>query len=58
MELVESLDSLLKYEPEALIPLYSQPIVNKADIENVINPYRDTVKFAHDQAVRYLNKGK
>ncbi len=54
---LKALDLMSSLEPEVLIPQHSRPLVNKNEIRDTIQAYRDAIQFVHDQTVRYLSQG-
>ena len=58
MHWVTSLDKMIAYKPEYLVPSHTKPLQGW---ENTIKPvlinFRDGIKVVHDQTVRWMNKG-
>ena len=53
----KSLDRMIAFEPEILVPSHKEPMYGKQTIRDALIPYRDAVQYMHDQAVRYINRG-
>lgn len=53
----KSIDRLRELEPEYLVPSHGRPVEGKAEVESLLRSYRDAIQYAHDQAVRLINKG-
>ncbi|HSD09640.1 MAG TPA: alkyl sulfatase dimerization domain-containing protein, partial [Candidatus Binatia bacterium] len=53
----ESIDRLRELGPEYLVPSHGRPVEGKAEVDSLLTAYRDAIQFAHDQAVRLINRG-
>ncbi|KAJ8303406.1 hypothetical protein KUTeg_019802 [Tegillarca granosa] len=54
---VGSIDTIIAYKPEFLVPSHTRPVSGQQNILNILIPYRDAIQYIHDQTVRYINKG-
>ena len=57
MQWVSSLDHIIGFEPEFLVPSHTRPLQGKATIESALTDYRDAIQFVHDQTIRGVNLG-
>ena len=57
MQWVDSLDLMLSYEADFLVPSHTRPIIGRENIKQILIVYRDAIQFIHDQTVRYINQG-
>lgn len=57
MHWVNSLDLMLSYDVEFLVPSHTRPLVGKQNIRETLTVYRDAIQYIHDQTVRYINQG-
>lgn len=57
MQWVDSLDLMLSYEADFLVPSHTRPIIGRENIKQILTVYRDAIQFIHDQTVRYINQG-
>lgn len=57
MHWVNSLDLMLSYKAEYLVPSHTRPLTGKQYIQDTLTIYRDAIQFIHDQTVRYINQG-
>ena len=53
----KSIEKMMSFEPEILVPSHGKPILGKEKIQNILGTYRDAIKYVHDQTMRYLNMG-
>ena len=53
----KSLDHILSFEPEFLVPSHTRPLSGKQKIKEVLRDYRDAIQFVHDQTIRGINMG-
>lgn len=53
----ESIDRLRELGAEFMVPSHGRPVEGKAEIESLLTAYRDAIQFAHDEAVRLINRG-
>ncbi len=58
LDYVESLNKVLVWEPEILLPSHGRPLTGKAAIRQAIERYRDAILHVHDATVRGMNEGK
>ena len=54
---VQSIDAARALGAEFLAPSHGQPMSGREKVEEVMRNYRDGIQFAHDQTIRYMNKG-
>ena len=52
-----SLDRIIDFAPEHLVPSHTRPISGADAIADLLTCYRDAIQFVHDQTVRLMNKG-
>ena len=57
MQWVRSLDTMINFGADYLVPSHTQPLYGKRNIRDTLSNYRDAIQFVHDQTVRYINKG-
>lgn len=57
LQWVESIDIIIEYNPQFLVPSHTRPLVGKSNIQEVLTVYRDAIQYIHDQTVRYINIG-
>lgn len=55
---IRSLDKVLSWEPEILLPGHGEPIRGRDEIRRRLTRYRDAIQFVHDATVRGMNEGK
>ena len=53
----DSLDKMLQYDIEHLVPSHTRPISGKARIRSLLTDYRDAIRFVHDETIAGINKG-
>ncbi len=57
LDYVESLDKVLGWQPEVLVPSHEDPIYGRAEIAKALTEYRDAILYVHDETVRGMNAG-
>lgn len=57
MQWAKSIDHMRVFGAETLIPHHGRPVEGRAQVEDVLVAYRDSIQYMHDQTVRYMNKG-
>ncbi|XP_062574263.1 linear primary-alkylsulfatase-like [Saccostrea cucullata] len=57
LQWVESIDTIIEYNPQFLVPSHTRPLVGKSNIQEVLTVYRDAIQYIHDQTLRYINMG-
>lgn len=58
LEYVQSLDTVLSWNPEILAPSHGDPLYGPAHIQETVSKYRDAIQYVHDETVQGLNAGK
>ncbi|MDW3648097.1 MAG: MBL fold metallo-hydrolase [Bacteroidia bacterium] len=58
LDYVQSLDRVLGWEPDVLIPSHGPALKGKEKIEKLVKKYRDVILYVHDETVRGMNEGK
>jgi len=58
LDYVESLDKVLSWEPEILIPSHGDPVHGAEHVKEVLTRYRNAILYVHDATVRGINEGK
>lgn len=53
----DSLDKMLQYDIEYLVPSHTRPIAGKEKIRALLTAYRDAIRFVHDETIAGINKG-
>ena len=53
----DSLDKMLQYDIEYLVPSHTRPIRGQARIASLLTDYRDAIRFVHDETIAGINKG-
>lgn len=54
---VDGLDRMRVLQAEHLVPGHGEPVSGRQEVEKVLTHYRDAIQYAHDQSIRYINKG-
>jgi len=57
LDWVGSLDMMLTFNAETMVPQHSMPVIGSAAIQKQLTDYRDAITFVHDQTIRMVNKG-
>ncbi len=58
LEWVDSINKVIKLEPEILVRGHGDPIVGKEKINKTLTRYRDAILYVHNETVRGMNEGK
>jgi len=58
LDYVQSLDRIIGWEPEMLIPSHGRPVQGKGEIRKALEKYRDAILHVHDATVAGMNAGK
>ncbi|WP_136656505.1 alkyl sulfatase dimerization domain-containing protein [Nitratireductor sp. XY-223] len=57
LEWSKSIDAMLGFDMDVMIPQHSRPVHGADEIRKRLTDYRDAIQFVHDQTVRMINKG-
>jgi len=58
MDYVNSLDLMLKLEPEYMLPTHAIPASGKENVKEIVTAFRDGTQYIYDQTIRGMNQGK
>lgn len=58
LDYVESIERILKLEPELLLPSHGDPVRGREEVARRLMQYRDAVLYVHDATVKGMNEGK
>jgi alkyl sulfatase BDS1-like metallo-beta-lactamase superfamily hydrolase len=58
LDYVESLNKVLSWAPEILLPSHGPPVFGNAEIVKQVTRYRDAILAVHDATVAGMNEGK
>ena len=58
LDYVQSLDTVLRLEPELVLPSHGPPIRGRDEIKRQLTQYRDAILYVHDATVKGMNEGK
>ncbi len=58
LEYIASLNKVLSWKPEIVLPSHGLPIVGNDEITRRITRYRDAIQYVHDETVKGMNDGK
>jgi alkyl sulfatase BDS1-like metallo-beta-lactamase superfamily hydrolase len=58
LDYVHSLDKVLSWEPELMLPSHQKPVQGAAEIRQRLTRYRNAILYVHDEVVRGMNAGK
>jgi len=53
----QSIDLLRSLEAEHMVPSHGPPVIGAAEVERVLQVYRDGIQYVHDQTIRHMNAG-
>ncbi|MEZ9131940.1 alkyl sulfatase dimerization domain-containing protein [Vibrio breoganii] len=53
----KGIDIMRQFDTEVMINSHGRPVEGKEAVANVLTAYRDAIQYAHDQTIRYMNKG-
>ncbi|MHC4638124.1 MAG: alkyl sulfatase dimerization domain-containing protein [Planctomycetota bacterium] len=56
-EWANSVDEMLKEEPNYLVPGHTRPILGSEKVKEVLSNYRDAIRFVFDKTIEGMNKG-
>jgi alkyl sulfatase BDS1-like metallo-beta-lactamase superfamily hydrolase len=58
LDYVASLDKVLAWEPEIVLPSHGMPVVGAGEVQRQLRRYRDAILHVHDAVVRGMNEGR
>jgi len=58
LDYVDSLDQVLSWEPELVLPSHGMPVRGRDEVRRRLTRYRDAILYVHDATVRGMNEGK
>lgn len=58
LDYVQSLDTVIGWQPEILAPSHGNPIYGRDAVRDTLTEYRDAIQHVHDETVRGANAGK
>jgi alkyl sulfatase BDS1-like metallo-beta-lactamase superfamily hydrolase len=58
LDYVDSLNQVLSWKPELLLPGHGEALSGAARITVALSKFRDAIRYVHDQTVRGMNEGK
>ena len=58
LDYVHSLDKVLTWRPEILLPSHGPVVIGEAEIATRVKMYRDAIRYVHDAVVMGMNDGK
>jgi alkyl sulfatase BDS1-like metallo-beta-lactamase superfamily hydrolase len=58
LDYVHSLDKVLTWRPEILLPSHGPVMIGETEITTRVKMYRDAIRYVHDAVVRGMNDGK
>lgn len=58
LDYVESINKVLAFEPEIVLPSYGLPIRGRDEVRRRLTRYRDAILYVHDATVKGMNEGK
>ena len=58
LEYVASINKVLSWKPEFVLPSHGLPIVGNEQITKRLTRYRDAIQYVHDATVKGMNDGK
>jgi alkyl sulfatase BDS1-like metallo-beta-lactamase superfamily hydrolase len=58
LDYVHSLDKVLSWKPEIMLPSHGPVLTGNANITGQVTKYRDAILYVHDAVVKGLNDGK
>jgi alkyl sulfatase BDS1-like metallo-beta-lactamase superfamily hydrolase len=58
LDYVNSLNKVMSFNPEIVIPSHGMPIRGNAEVTRRLTQYRDAIQYVHDEAVKGMNEGK
>jgi alkyl sulfatase BDS1-like metallo-beta-lactamase superfamily hydrolase len=58
LDYVASLDKVLSWQPEIVLPSHGMPVVGRDEVQRQLTQYRDAIQHVHDAVVAGMNEGK
>lgn len=58
LDYVASLDKVLAWKPEIVLPSHGMPVVGADEVQRQLGRYRNAILHVHDAVVRGMNEGK
>ncbi|MEK6407110.1 MAG: MBL fold metallo-hydrolase [Acidobacteriota bacterium] len=58
LDYVNSLNTILAFKPEIVLPSHGRPIPGNDEITRRLTRYRDAIQYVHDEVVKGMNAGK
>jgi len=58
LDYVNSLNKVMSFNPEIVIPSHGMPIRGNAEVTRRLTQYRDAIQYVHDEVVKGMNEGK
>ena len=58
LDYVHSLDKVLAWKPEIVVPAHGMPIRGAENVQKRLTRYRDAIQYVHDAVVQGMNDGK
>ena len=58
LDYVNSLNKVMAFNPEIVIPSHGMPIRGNAEVTRRLTQYRDAIQYVHDEVVKGMNAGK
>lgn len=58
LDYVHSLDKVMSWDPEIVLPSHGQPIRGNAEIKQKLTRSRNAIQYVHDEVVKGMNAGK
>ncbi len=58
LDYVNSLNKVLEFKPEIMLPSHGLPVTGNAEITKRVTRYRDAIQFVHDETIKGMNAGK
>lgn len=58
LDYVQSLSTVLSWNPEIVAPSHGNPVYGREEIQNRVGKYRDAIQYVHDETVQGANAGK
>lgn len=54
---VKALDKMRALHAQYMVPTHGNPVSGRDKVQQILTKYRDAIQYAHDQSIRYINKG-
>ncbi len=58
LEYIAALNTVLKLQPEIVLPSHGLPIQGQQKVVERLTKYRDAIQYVHDETVKGMNEGK